>query len=182
MSYVIDKKLWRDGPWQSEPDFAYAIYKGHPLVLIRNFSSGSWLGYIGIDPKSKFISRNYDRSEVDLVDVLEVHGGVTFTSKGERFYQIIMQYNLGDILADIKEDFKSYFWIGFDCAHFDDIAPGFKSISKIFENDEYAKSMEELTSHLESLFDRKHATYKDIEFAKSELTNLVDQVIEINKE
>ena len=44
----IDKKQWRRGPWDSEPDSAKWIERGLHCAALRHPYSGHWRGYIAV--------------------------------------------------------------------------------------------------------------------------------------
>lgn len=111
-----------DGPWQGEPDKVQWVDPATNLdcLLVRN-RFGSWCGYVGVLPghplyqKSAAYSDNEDRE----VGQLNVHGGVTFADHctlGEPVMGICHVPYAG------RED--KVWWIGYDCGHAFDLAPG----------------------------------------------------------
>ncbi len=61
-----------------------------------------YCGYVRINSDHPYFEKEYDEIYYEI-DV-EVHGGLTFSSR-----------QLGDIPSD-----DDYWWLGFDCCHFDD--------------------------------------------------------------
>lgn len=92
----IDKSDWGDGPWQNEPDFLrWQDYAtGLWCVVRRALSTGALCGYVAL-PKGHPFRR---MSGLELP--VEAHGGVTYS-----------------------EQMGADFYIGFDCAHYQDLMP-----------------------------------------------------------
>ena len=98
-------------PWENEPDHAEWIdgEVDHPTGngtmfkcrIVRNETTGTLCGYVGVPKENRFWGMDYDAQDDDLIDISrEVHGGLTFAS-GE----------------------KGWWFFGFDTAHADDFAP-----------------------------------------------------------
>lgn len=108
------------------------IYKGFDCYIKRNPQSFHLCGYVRI-PETHWL---FDMHYNDILNI-DVHWGLTFSN-----------YELGGKFL------PNGYWIGFDCAHCDDLLP----LSLIL--------YPELTD----------GTYKDIEFVTKQLKQLVDQL------
>jgi hypothetical protein len=96
---MIDKSTWGEGPWQTEPDeldWTDAV-TGLRCRILRNPRMGMLCGYVEVPPEHPLFGRHYDGVNARV----EVHGGATFA-----------------------EEEDGLWWIGFDCGHTWDIAPG----------------------------------------------------------
>lgn len=96
-----------DGPWKGEPrgkDFHHwrDPDTGYRCAIRRN-PMGAWCGYAEI-PDS--IETDYFDGNVEL----ECHDGITFAHD-----------RLPDGSTEAKRGFQ---WVGFDCAHWNDLVPG----------------------------------------------------------
>lgn len=98
-------------PWETEPDHAEWVdgEVDHPTTnatgfkcrIVRNETTGTLCGYVGVPKENRFWGMDYDAKDYDLISISrEVHGGLTFAS-GE----------------------KGWWFFGFDTAHADDFAP-----------------------------------------------------------
>jgi hypothetical protein len=106
-------------PWEDEPDHAEWVDKpnglptsngtGFKCRILRNDTTGTLCGYVGVPNGHRFWGMHYDEDEPDLMAISrEVHGGLTFAG-GE----------------------KGWWFFGFDTAHADDFAPAIvKSLIK----------------------------------------------------
>lgn len=134
--------LWGYGEWVEEPDlvsFEYREYecqiqRGCHLLLDVAMGLGQLCGYVNIFPTHPWFKKDYD--EIDAT----VHGGLTYSAL----------------------DVETNTWvIGFDCAHYNDIIPGAKSI------------VEEHKAFME-VFNLPYS-YKNVGFVKDQLKSLVEQ-------
>jgi len=151
----MDKSNWSDGPWQNEPDKIQFEYKNFPCLIVRN-RFGALCGYVGVEENHWAFKKGWD----DLN--LNVHGGITFTDFCQN----------GDECSSIchkveQEENDCVWWIGFDCAHGGDYYPemsrAISIIEKFGEFSEYGFS--------------RLGTYKDMEYVKHEIYELVEQLI-----
>jgi hypothetical protein len=182
----VDKSKWKRGIWDSEPDkiqFEDEATK-MPCLIVRG-PSGSLCGYVGVSeghplfgidysscslkeakPKGitegdeKFGEWSRERSRKQLIcsekgycshtpeSILEVHGGITFTSF---CHESKDHHGICHIPAKGEPD--KVWWFGFDCAHSGDESPAYDRIS----SDDYA-------------------SYKDIDYVKSEIAGLAKQL------
>lgn len=81
------------------------MYRGYECEILKNSygvptltNNKDWLcGYVGLPKGHKYYEKDYDRININ------VHGGLTFADKGD-----------GKIWT------AGLWWIGFDCAHYND--------------------------------------------------------------
>ncbi len=87
-------------PWEQEPDcIEWADPPtGYPCKMLRN-DNGAWCGYIGLPKGHPWYGVRYS----DIYPRPTVHGGLTF--------------------ADHWSTDDLRWWVGFDCAHYDDLFP-----------------------------------------------------------
>lgn len=95
-------------------------HNGYQCVVVLSIL-GHRCGYVGIPESHPYFGKNYE----NLCDI-ECHGGLTY-SRG---------YLLGSELPNI-------WWIGFDCAHFDD-KPDKEAVSNAFKDHPRIKRYEEM--------------------------------------
>lgn len=153
--YTITKetklKYLGEGEWINEPDEVYFNYLDFECCVKRVFVKepgtvkdyyfgGHLCGYVQIPSFHLYFDKAYNEMEI------ECHGGLTF---GQR-------------------DFG--YWIGFDCAHHDDIIPTTVQLNK--------KSP--IYSCLCNFFNKKQS-YKNIEFCIKECKNIVENLIFIGE-
>jgi hypothetical protein len=145
-----DKKKWGDGPWQTEPEEEGFEYKGYWCSMIRN-SFGAWCGYVLLPEDHPFSKLE---SHLDI-DNIEVHGGITYGQN-----------------VTLEENGRKGYMIGFDCAHYGDYIPTQK-ITNDFLKQECPSwpQLESVTEHED--------IYRDIEFVRNEIKNMVDQIVVI---
>lgn len=70
----VNRAGWPKGPWDREP-FDVLVWRDqhHPCALWRSGITGTWCGYVGVEPGHPFHGASYD-------DVsLNVRGGLTFS-------------------------------------------------------------------------------------------------------
>ena len=137
----IRKKIFKEG------NFDFFIYRGFPCFIIRpaamrgNFNDNVHFihlcGYVGVPKGHKLYKKHYASS--DFPD-FNVHGGVTYT---------------GFLFST-----KDYWFIGFDCAHLEDMAhlssPSFYPYC--LRGNDWGD------------------TYRDMEYVRKELKKLVRQI------
>jgi hypothetical protein len=130
-----------EGPWQTEPDRVNWKHKGLDCLMVRNDNFLHWCGYVGIPKSHPFYGKDYNDVPVD------VHGGLTYGKTCDNFVCHIPEKGSDD---DI-------YWLGFDCAHYGDLAPG---MSFAFPS---------------SMSDDQ---YRDLEYVKKEVENLAELLAE----
>lgn len=144
---TLEKKEWGPGPWQKEPDRVEFEYLGFPCLLRRNMHvSGSWCGYVAVPPSHPAYKKDYSSLDVG------VHGGLTYSD-----------HCRGDICHIPKPgEPDDVWWVGFDCAHFQDFPPLSAAVLKT-------------VTQRESFFDM-FGTYKDLKYVKAETKSLAKQL------
>lgn len=140
------------GPWQSESHYRHFKAHGLDCVISRNSSLFFWCGYVGLPKTHPWFGKNYDDVEV------EVHGGLTYGKECDGHICHVTQPGEPDDL----------YWVGFDCWHCDDLAPG------MLEADRAMKRIHpELFSRL------LHGIYRLEEYVVEETTQLAKQLSEM---
>ena len=141
-----DKTKWPEGEWKSEPDKAQWISSNLDCLIVRN-SSGNLCGYVGVPESHEHFKQGYGELDID------VHGGLTFASlcqpNAEGDHKGICHTESG--AAN-----KVVWWLGFDCAHCDDIIP-----------------LHDFTSGCDS-------TYKNFNYVKRQTESLAEQLSSSN--
>lgn len=156
LSYTtIDKSTWPDGPWQGEPDkmqFADEA-TGYPCLIKRN-AVGALCGYVGVAEGHPAFMKDYDH---ELVIGLEVHGGLTYSDLGQ--HMDMPSKGICHLPEEGEPD--TVWWLGFDCAHAWDYAPGW-------------------TSSIGRELDLGDDTaYRDVPFVRAECAKLAAQLSEL---
>jgi hypothetical protein len=105
--HVYNKAGWGVGEWFNEPDRVDFIHKGFSCFVQRN-NLGAWCGYVGVPKSHTAYGTHYNRLN------LTVHGGLTYAAKCTGPICHIPQPGMPD----------DVWWLGFDCAHGQDIVPG----------------------------------------------------------
>lgn len=103
------KSEWGDGPWQTEQDeLAWRDFmSGYDCLIRRHLFHGQLNGYVRLPVKNKLYRAGYDAVHRRLPE-LNIHGGITFAGQlaGRRGH-----------------------WVGFDTAHYMDLAPGLVALN-----------------------------------------------------
>jgi hypothetical protein len=108
-NYRVDKSTWARGPWDREPDRVQWQHAGYACLMRRHPRDGFWCGYVGID---------------------EAHPAFAKDWQGEAFPALENEVNYSDFcggtICHVPEPDmpERVWWIGFDCGHAWDIAPG----------------------------------------------------------
>lgn len=110
------KKSWPAGPWQEEPHRHLWEVDGYECLIIRNHL-GALCGYVGVQRWHPWFEKFYDNVDAS------VHGGLTFAG-----------FCTGIICHPGRD---RVWWLGFDCAHYMDVAPGMLAYSSSFASGEY---------------------------------------------
>ena len=110
---VADRTGWPAGPWDGEPDDVRwrDEASGLPCIALRHPRRGHWCGYVGIPAGHP--SHGKDWSDVD--EHYSVHGGLTYSGACDSEFGVCHVPEPGE-----TDDF---WWFGFDCAHWRDLAP-----------------------------------------------------------
>jgi hypothetical protein len=141
---MIKRSDWQPGEWDGEPDKVQWIDSatGLDCLIVRN-DLGALCGYVGVPPRHRLHG-------VDVtMERFDVHGGVTFTGACN-------DHVCHDPAQGAAEN---VWWIGFDCAHIDDIVPGMSSL--FAGNNPWPQQ------------------YRNIEYVKGEVTRLAQQLKEV---
>lgn len=146
---VVDKSTWGDGAWQTEPDRWEGRHKGVALLAHRNSPGGNWCGYAAVPPGHPWHGKGYDAVEAD------VHGGLTYSDA--------CQGHICHVPRPGEPD--DVWWLGFDCHHGGDMAPGMEA------------SMRLCSFGLD--FDRMFAgnVYRDLAYVQRECRRLARQIL-----
>lgn len=135
----IDESAWGPGPWQDEPDrIEWKTKAGLPGLMVRQPKRGHWCGYVAVPPGHPWHC-------VDLTSWDEgtpsprVHGGITYAEKC-----------LGQVChAPAPGEPDDVWWVGFDCAHYQDYSPadlefdarfGFASPGDVYRDAAYVRA------------------------------------------
>jgi len=142
---TIDKSAWPRGEWDDEPDKKQWQDKetGFACLIVRNSSSGALCGYVGVPEGHRFFEKGYDDVDVD------VHGGLTFANHCAKTDDETRY------VCHVPEagDPDNIWWLGFDCNHAWDLAPGYE--------------------HRHSYGDEH---YRDIEYVEHQIAKLASQL------
>lgn len=98
------------GPWQDEPDKVQWVDEatGLDCLIVRNPVMGNLCGYVGVPEGHPEFGKGYDDVPVN------VHGGLTYADGCA-----------GPICHEpLPGRPDTVWWLGFDCAHAFDLAPG----------------------------------------------------------
>lgn len=123
-----DRSEWGPGPWDDEPDAVSWVSAVDLPCEMRRGENGNWCGYVGMPRDHP--ARSYAGWSPS------VHGGESWSSDSE---ELTANYESeGTFPAGLQ-------WRGFDCAHIEDLAPGYKSIefpgyTRIYRNLTYVRA------------------------------------------
>lgn len=95
-----------DGPWMNEPNRIEFVHEGFHCLIQRAPMTYAWCGYVGLPKTHPFYGKPYEEIEVD------VHGGLTYAAYCSHY------------ICHKTEEEDDLFWLGFDCAHCNDLTPG----------------------------------------------------------
>jgi len=108
--HEVDRTCWPPGPWDAEPeDRVEWRARGFPCLMVRS-RVGAWCGYVGLPPGHPYYGLDLDDEQLGV----SVHGGVSYAAA--RSGHVCHASHPGEPDA--------VWWIGFDCVHHDDLAPG----------------------------------------------------------
>jgi len=142
-----DRKMWGSGEWDDEPDKMQWTDEatGFPCLIVRN-RMGAWCGYVGVSEGHPWYKISYN----DVEPHPNVHGGLTFAS--------VCSGNEEGVCHEVEEgEDDEVWWLGFDCAHYQDHIP----------------QMAKLLSR------GGNASYKDIAYVRNEVAELAQQAAEV---
>lgn len=149
--YRRDNK-WPVGLWDIENDrieYFHTLF-GVALLALRNPQMGNFCGYIGIPPGHRCHGLGYD---ADLLKEVDVHGGLTYAGAGH------------SAIKFKSKELNGYWWLGFDCCHYMDIAPYLLGLKM---------SMEHLSGEMD--------VYRDQAYVMTQLFNLAGQLYQLGFE
>lgn len=146
LNYVVDKTGWGDGPWMNEPDRVDFHHAGFACLLLRNKRSGNWCGYVGVPSDHPDYGQDVD---------YDVHGGITYANKcdGERICHVAAPEEADDL-----------WWLGFDCHHSWDFAPGHEAITRSL-----------------GLQSDDGDVYRDVAYTRNQTEHLAEQLAEASR-
>lgn len=158
--HFMDKSEWGPGVWQDEPDKAQWMDKatGFPCLIVRN-QLGALCGYVGVAQGHPCFEKDYDS-----FNEIQAHGGLTFAAfcrDGEHGICHVVEPGENDRV----------WWLGFDCAHFQDYVPGMAALTNKF-----AKTSAKLGAS--SLHYRD--IYRDFAYVKKEIRELAAQLAKLS--
>lgn len=151
---TVDKASWPRGPWDDEPDKVQWVDPATDLdcLIVRNHW-GAHCGYVGVPPGHPCHGAGYGAVEPDP----DVHGCLTFADgcneealEGEGICHIPYPGRPDDV-----------WWLGFDCAHYQDYQPGFPEGYSMLVN--------------------KNCTYRTIDWVRAEVTSLAGQLVNAHR-
>lgn len=111
----LDRSKWANGEWDQEPDRAEWKDELSGLTcLAKRTRDGHWCGYVGLPPAHPWHGKNYSDLEVS------VHGGLTYAEECQHDDRPMRER-----VCHLPEpgEPEHLYWLGFDCAHLDDISP-----------------------------------------------------------
>lgn len=160
---------WPAGPWDSEPDKVQWEDPATklPCLAVRN-RTGAWCGYVGLPVGHPWRELNYDAIPAN------VHGGLTFGPTPCSDDKEGICHTVDDPAED---DVR---WIGFDCLHFGDTAPGMMANDRRLNKKLIAEGREPIMPDGKFLYDERDdgpltVSYKPLAYAKAETTLLAAQ-------
>jgi hypothetical protein len=130
-----DKFTWGPGPWQHEPDKQQwpDPVTGLPCLMLRKEEMGHWCGYVGLEPGHPLYGIPYNRCALSPTTcdperscdhspeaLLSVHGGLTFSGMCQED-----PHGICHVAEPGEAD--TLWWLGFDCTHSGDLAPGMEA-------------------------------------------------------
>jgi hypothetical protein len=157
---TIDKSTWGEGPWQDEPDRAQWQHAGFACLAVRHPDHGNFCGYVGVPRVHPAYAKHYDVVSDADVD-LAVHGGLTYSGKCQGRICHVPEEGMP---ADV-------WWLGFDCAHCWDLAPGLRA------------RMREImpASHFERFPEAdRDEVYRTLDYVREQADRLADQLAEMD--
>ncbi len=110
----IDKSSWPPGIWHDEPDKIQWPDEatGYACLMVRHPRYGHWCGYVGVPAGHPFHGDD-PLEEVAPSNAVECHHGLNYGSA------------CAGIVCHVRDaGDPEVWWLGFDCAHFEDRSPG----------------------------------------------------------
>ena len=151
--WVIDKSTWGPGPWQNEPDRVEWRHAGLPCLAVRHPVGGFWCGYAAVAPGHPY--HGVDDWQTFAVDV---HQGANYAAAC-----------IGPVChVPAPGDPDDVWWVGFDCGHTFDLAPG------IVANLRTIGASEDLIERLQAV-----GAYRTLAYVRVETERLAAQLAAI---
>ena len=144
-------------------DEVFGVYNGHDYI-VRFYDMGHRCGYVRVNEKSLFdkIKKTYDELyDPDNKYNIECHGGLTFC---EEFSQPDRGFT------------KAGCWIGFDCAHFNDL-PDIHTALKLFPATPDKKVSYWIDNHRTPA--DTNAAVRGVEYVENNCKSIIDQLIKL---
>lgn len=128
---TIDKSKWLRGEWDTEPDKMQWSDEatGLPCLIVRG-PLGALCGYVGVPKSHPFYGVDYGDCSLGIEGerycshspqhFAEVHGGLTFADRCHP-HEDGEGRGICHVAPEGEDD---VWWLGFDCAHGDDLMPG----------------------------------------------------------
>jgi hypothetical protein len=161
-----DKSDWGEGAWQSEPDKVVWVDQATGLdCMAHRNGSGAWCGYVGVPEGHRAYGRGYD--DVNVV----CHGGLTYADLCAETQS--PEHGLCHIPQAGRP--AEVWWLGFDCAHWQDFCPAMAArLKEIRAKDDkwadlFAEPYRDFGEH-----------YRDLGYVVSEATALAHQLAHIS--
>lgn len=139
----IDKSTWPAG--RDEPDRVSWTHRGVPCLMVRSESTGAWCGYAATVEGHPWYGQEPDA---------QVHGGVTFAGPCHGTVCHVPEPGEPDHV----------WWIGFDCAHYMDLAPRMEALMGELVANELRKKLDVFLS------------YRDQGYVMKEVEDLAEQI------
>ena len=147
--------------WINEPNHSHFFYRDYECRIVRHPVLGTLCGYVKIPTTHPYHAKNYNDIDID------VHGGLTFGD------------NLNNVSKAYEIQLDDGFWLGFDCAHYNDIRPYDINPDCMGKGLDFIDKLINSIDKLNDLIHEKKVTksYKDFDFVTHELKSMVDQLI-----
>ena len=169
---TFDKSQWGAGAWHTEPDKIQWIDEAtdQDCLIVRGLS-GALCAYVGVKPSHPWHGKGYAQCTLPIAcgeswcnhsvgSLVGVHGGVTFTNK----CQDVDDECEGVCHRPVAGREDHVWWIGFDCAHYNDVSPGYAALMS-----------RELGGP--SMFG--DGEYRDVAYVVAQVRTLAEQLIEV---
>lgn len=148
---------WGPGPWETEPDkVQWADEETGLACLVKRNHWGAWCGYVGLPVGHPWREGSYDDFDVD------VHGGLTYGPSPCE--EAPNDAGICHVVENPEED--DVRWIGFDCNHSGDLAPGMLAHERKHDFPPISSPWPE--------------SYKTIDYAKGEVRSLAKQAASVS--
>ena len=143
---------WPRGRWDEEPDVVEWRESGVSCLVVRMSDIGHLNGYVGVPEGHPWWGVGYDDIKCG------VHGGLTYSAHAT-------WEHLPDMGAPITVNDEGLWWVGFDCNHSGDFAPGMG-----------------VDSYTNSYTNSYTGSYKTIGYVVAEIECIVQQALEAKRD